>query len=43
MDLLVTETEELAEQILEWREKQKGIFEDTQLIGGLDSFFKSIR
>ncbi|XP_058017981.1 HAUS augmin-like complex subunit 2 isoform X1 [Ahaetulla prasina] len=43
MDLLVTETEELAEQILEWREKQKGIFENTQLIGGLDSFFKSIR
>ncbi|XP_054828728.1 HAUS augmin-like complex subunit 2 [Eublepharis macularius] len=28
MDLLVTETEELAEQILEWREKQKGIFCD---------------
>ncbi|XP_034273653.1 HAUS augmin-like complex subunit 2 isoform X3 [Pantherophis guttatus] len=43
MDLLVTETEELAEQILEWREKQKGIFENTQLIGELDSFFKSIR
>ncbi|XP_015680560.1 HAUS augmin-like complex subunit 2 [Protobothrops mucrosquamatus] len=43
MDLLVTEIEELAEQILEWREKQKGIFENTQLIAGLDCSFKSIR
>ncbi|XP_007435470.1 HAUS augmin-like complex subunit 2 isoform X1 [Python bivittatus] len=43
MDLLVTETEELAEQILEWREKQKGIFENSQLTAGLDSSLKSIR
>lgn len=42
MDLLVTEIEEVAEQVLEWRETQKGIFENTQLIAGLDSF-KSIR
>ncbi|XP_062974930.1 HAUS augmin-like complex subunit 2 [Elgaria multicarinata webbii] len=44
MDLLVTETEELAEQILEWREKQKAIFFDnSQLTVGSDSWFRSIR
>ncbi|XP_070590486.1 HAUS augmin-like complex subunit 2 isoform X2 [Erythrolamprus reginae] len=43
VNLLATETEQLAEQILEWREKQKGIFENTEMIVGLDSFFKSIR
>ncbi|XP_015275535.1 PREDICTED: HAUS augmin-like complex subunit 2 [Gekko japonicus] len=43
MDLLVTETEELAEQILEWREKQKGIFcDNSQLTVESDSCFKSV-
>ncbi|XP_077178859.1 HAUS augmin-like complex subunit 2 isoform X2 [Paroedura picta] len=43
MDLLVTETEELAELILEWREKQNGIFcDNSQLIVESDSCFKSV-
>ncbi|XP_061467275.1 HAUS augmin-like complex subunit 2 [Rhineura floridana] len=43
IDLLVTETEELAEHIMVWREKQKGIFSDnSQLTVGSDSWFKSI-
>lgn len=43
MDLLVTETEEMAEQILEWREKQKGIFcDNSQLSVESDSCFKSV-
>ncbi|XP_053130023.1 HAUS augmin-like complex subunit 2 isoform X2 [Hemicordylus capensis] len=43
MELLVMETEELAEQILQWREKQKAIcFDNSQLTGGSDSCFKSI-
>ncbi|XP_060118688.1 HAUS augmin-like complex subunit 2 [Heteronotia binoei] len=43
MDLLVTETEELVEQILEWREKQKGIFcDNSQLTLESDSCFKSV-
>ncbi|KAL8169478.1 UNVERIFIED_CONTAM: hypothetical protein K2H54_050018 [Gekko kuhli] len=43
MDLLVTETEELAEQILEWREKQKGIFcDNSQLTVESDLCFKSV-
>nr|XP_020649406.1 HAUS augmin-like complex subunit 2 isoform X1 [Pogona vitticeps] len=44
IDLLVSETEELAEQILQWREKQKRIFIDhSQLTLESDSWFRSIR
>ncbi|XP_048340108.1 HAUS augmin-like complex subunit 2 isoform X1 [Sphaerodactylus townsendi] len=42
MDLLVTETEELAEQIFKWREKQMGIFcFNSQLTVVSDSLFRS--
>ncbi|CAI5763912.1 HAUS augmin-like complex subunit 2 [Podarcis lilfordi] len=42
MDLLVTDTKALAEQILEWREKVKEIFENSQLTAESDSWFRSI-
>ncbi|XP_034968273.1 HAUS augmin-like complex subunit 2 [Zootoca vivipara] len=42
MDLLVTDTKALAEQILEWREKVKEIFENSQLTTESDSWFRSI-
>nr|XP_028579913.1 HAUS augmin-like complex subunit 2 [Podarcis muralis] len=42
LDLLVTDTKALAEQILEWREKVKEIFENSQLTAESDSWFRSI-
>ncbi|KAJ6667317.1 hypothetical protein lerEdw1_017295 [Lerista edwardsae] len=42
MDLLVTGTEKLAEQILQWRAKQKDLFSDSsQISAGSDSCFRS--
>ncbi|KAH0620651.1 hypothetical protein JD844_021318 [Phrynosoma platyrhinos] len=43
MDLFVAETEDLANQILEWREKRKGILDNSQLTAGSDSWFRSIQ
>uniref|UniRef100_A0A8D0GAQ9 HAUS augmin like complex subunit 2 n=1 Tax=Sphenodon punctatus TaxID=8508 RepID=A0A8D0GAQ9_SPHPU len=43
MAFLVTETEELADQILKWREQQKGLsYDSSQLTVESDSSFKSV-
>nr|XP_060616932.1 HAUS augmin-like complex subunit 2 isoform X1 [Anolis sagrei ordinatus] len=41
MDLLVAETEDLANQILEWREKQKETLNNSQATAESDSWFRS--
>ncbi|XP_030415451.1 HAUS augmin-like complex subunit 2 [Gopherus evgoodei] len=43
INLLVTETEELAEQILRWRELQKGIhYDNSEITNESDSSFRSL-
>lgn len=43
INLLVTETEELAEQILRWRELQKGIhYDNSEITNESDASFRSL-
>ncbi|XP_042301330.1 HAUS augmin-like complex subunit 2 [Sceloporus undulatus] len=43
MDLFVADIEDLANQILEWREKQKRILDNSHLTAGSDTWFRSIQ